>query len=188
MRTLAILLAVLTFTCGAAALPALTTQPAAKQAKKVWTNEDLERLRPDWRPERPTPVTAEEQAAAETPEATAASPEASEERKTEEETQIAPTVAPKPPDRRNQADYWQKELAPLQAEWAQVESQISRIQRARAAGEGISSSVHLLDNSSRLSPENQIQLLEQRRAELLRKISDLEDEARRANIPAGWVR
>ncbi|HEY4684401.1 MAG TPA: hypothetical protein VIH17_14275 [Candidatus Acidoferrales bacterium] len=198
MRTLSPVFAILIFTCGAAAPAAQTTQPTAKQAKKVWTNEDLERLRPGWRLERPAPAQPEEQPAGTvkrdpfrpqataTPQAPPARAEA--ERKIEEENQIQPTVTPKPPDRRTQADYWQKQIVPLQAELAQVEGQISRIQRARVTAEGISNAVNLLDHSSRLSPENQLQLLEQRRAELLGKISDLEDEARRANIPHGWLR
>ncbi len=185
MRILLTLIATLSFVCVGTAWPAQTTQPTAKQVKKIWYNDDVERLRPDWRPEPLPPGIAQERQA-ERPKLAPASAEA--ETKVEEEATVEPGVAPKPPDRRNQADYWQKQLAPLQAELAQVESQISGIQRARVTGEGMSNGVNLLDHASRLSPENQVQLLEQRRAELLRKISELEDEARRMSVPPGWLR
>ncbi len=198
MRILLSRLAILAFVCAAVAGSGQASPPP-EHPKKIWYNEDVERLRPDWRPEpvlslsmgqdQPalmgTPHLVREEVAV----TSAPVPISSEsETKAEQETTVEPKIAPEPPDRRAQPDFWQKEMAPLQAELGQVEDLMGRIQRTRATGEGISNGVNLLDNSSRLSPENQIQLLGQRRAQLLQKISDLEDEARRANIPPGWLR
>jgi hypothetical protein len=198
MRALGITLAILVFASVAVAVPGETTQPRAKLPKKIWTNDDVERLRPGWHAERPAePAPAEQPAEGVESEAVAPPtaepvPEAAEqkpeEKPAEPETPVAPSVPPKPPDQRQQLDHWQKELAPLRAELADVEGQISRIRQALTTGEGASNGVNLLDNSSRLSPENQIGLLEQRRAELLQKIAELEDDARRSSIPPGWLR
>lgn len=75
---------------------------------------------------------------------------------------------------------WAERLRPLQQELAQVEAEI---QRMRAQ----------LPNSPAPAEGNdftrdQIRSLEARRAELQRKISDLQDEARRSGAPAGWTR
>ena len=186
MRILLSRLAILAFVCAAVAGSAQAAPPS-EQPKKTWYNEDVERLRPDWRPElvvMETPNGAREVAVASA--RLPIRPES--ETIAGHEVIVELKIASEPPDRRAQPDFWQKEMAPLQAELARVEDQIARIQRTLATGQGISNGVNLLDNSSRLSPENQIQLLGQRRSELLQKISDLEDEARRANIPPGWLR
>jgi hypothetical protein len=198
MRALGITLAILVFAGVAIAAPGETTQPKAKLPKKIWTNDDVERLRPGWHAERSAqPAPAEQPAEGVESEAVAPPPaepvpeaaeQKPEEKPAEQETPVAPSVPPKPPDQRQQPDHWQKELAPLRAELADVEGQISRIRQALTTGEGASNGVNLLDNSSRLSPENQIGLLEQRRAELLQKIAELEDDARRSSVPPGWLR
>jgi len=79
------------------------------------------------------------------------------------------------------ADQWAARLRPLQQELAQVDAEIARM-RAQ------------LPNSPAASAEgndftrNQIRNLEAQRAEIQRKISDIQDEARRSGAPAGWTR
>jgi chromosome segregation ATPase len=82
-----------------------------------------------------------------------------------------------PEEQRGQ---WAERLRPLQQELAQVEAEIQRMRaqlpNSPAPAEG--------NDFTR----NQIRNLEARRAELQRKISDIQDEARRAGVPAGWTR
>jgi predicted nucleic acid-binding Zn-ribbon protein len=78
------------------------------------------------------------------------------------------------------ADQWAARLRPLQQELTQVEAEIQRMRaqlpNSPAPAEG--------NDFTR----NQIRNLEARRAELQRKISDIQDEARRIGAPAGWTR
>lgn len=86
-----------------------------------------------------------------------------------------------PPQGPATAGQWAERLRPLQQELAQVDAEI---QRMRAQ----------LPNSPAPSAEGndftreQIRNLEARRAELQRKISDIQDEARRSGAPAAWTR
>jgi hypothetical protein len=86
-----------------------------------------------------------------------------------------------PPQGPATAGQWAERLGPLQQELAQVEAEI---QRMRAQ----------LPNSPAPSAEGndftreQIRNLEAKRAELQRKISEIQDEARRSGAPAGWTR
>lgn len=86
-----------------------------------------------------------------------------------------------PPAEAPSAGQWAERLRPLQQELAQVDAEI---QRMRAQ----------LPNSPAPSAEGndftreQIRNLEVKRADLQRKISDIQDEARRSGAPAGWTR
>lgn len=74
---------------------------------------------------------------------------------------------------------WEAKLRPLREELARVEADLARV-RSRATppapGSGGNPTTDL------------ILQLESRRTELQRQISDLEDQARRGGVPAGWIR
>ena len=106
-----------------AAAPQAAEKPAKPKAKKVWTNDDLDRL-PRWRistaSSEPAPAKA---AKAEGEEAE--SPEAAGEETTAEKA-AGEKPAPKPPKEQD-AEYWRRQLAPLRQQLQDVEAQMARI-------------------------------------------------------------
>jgi chromosome segregation ATPase len=83
-----------------------------------------------------------------------------------------------------QREAWQKRLQPLRDELARAELELERMQ-AQAAAQGLT----LYPETSTGSPTSALlRRLETRAAELRQQIASLEDEARRAGVPPGWVR
>jgi len=75
-------------------------------------------------------------------------------------------------------------VRPLRQELERVEAEIQRV-RAEADGRGMT--LYGVTAGGSMTA-NQLQQLENRRANLLSRIAALEDEARRAGVPAGWLR
>ena len=81
-------------------------------------------------------------------------------------------------------DAWVARVRPLRQELERVEAEIQRV-RAEADARGMT--LYGVTAGGSMTA-NQLQQLENRRANLLSQIAALEDEARRAGVPAGWLR
>lgn len=165
------------------AAPAQTPQKVSKpKAKKVWTNDDLERL-PRWSistassEPTPPPAKAEGAEAAEVGEAAGETPSA------EKPAEKAPV--PKPPKEKD-PEYWRRQLAPLRQQLQDVDAQIARVRSGEGSAE--SGGMNVARAGGPLGPENTIQQLERRRASLQQQIDAIEDQARRQGIDPGYLR
>ncbi len=158
------------------AIPSLgfQTQPPAKKAKKVWTNEDVEALRPGGITIlKPSPaVSSAPPAAAE--EAAAKK----EEEKPEGEKKAGLTPLEK----------ILKRLAPLREELTVVEMRLQTLRGSLATGNTTGGAINVDKAPGGLNTENQLTQLENRRSILQRQIADIEDEARRLGISPGALR
>lgn len=156
----------------AAAAPAAAPSAADRRKPKVWSNDEIELL---VRGQRISLVG--EGTAAVAPAEEAASAEAG----AEEEAPAEPL-----PPKEQTPEYWQERLKPLREELAKVdqELQASRSGQNRAA----SNAIDVSGNAPGVDVRDTIARLEQRRADLQRQIEDIQTEARRMGIPAGWVR
>ena len=170
-RLLAALVAAL-FVLGCSA-PALASQaqPPAKKARKVWTNEDLEALRPSGVTVSTPPAAAP---AAATEAAVADSDEKAGGKKKEKEVDPVEKIL--------------KRLAPLRTELDSVEARLRALRQARSTGNTSGGTVDISQSPGGLNTENQVSQLEQRRSDLLRQIAALEDEARRKGVAPGAIR
>lgn len=165
-----------------AALPQAAEKPAKPKAKKVWTNDDLERL-PRWTistassepaPAKPEKAEVEEAETADTTTEAAATEKPAEEK-----------PAPKPPKEQD-AEYWRRQLAPLRQQLQDVEAQISRIRSS--TGQAESGGLNVARPGGPLGPENTLEQLERRRASLQQQIDSIADQARRYGIYPGLLR
>ncbi|MFQ5926849.1 MAG: hypothetical protein ACE5MH_05380 [Terriglobia bacterium] len=159
----------------------------ANTPKFVWTNDELERLRPSGRVNivgtRRAEATAEE------------TPEAEEGELVEEEVgaeeEAGEGEEPKPlPPREKDPAYYRERLQPLRRELAQVERRITDLQRniRTGAGGAATGGVGLLQPSTGVDPRDTLQQLQRRRDDLQRRIAAIEDEARRNGISPGQLR
>lgn len=99
-------------------------------------------------------------------------------------------VAPRQPYRKERDPEWYRErLAPLEAERDGISARLAAIRAALANPLAYQEPGVRLDRSHlRLSPQNELALLEARRAELELQISSILDEARRNWILPGLLR
>ena len=104
--------------------------------------------------------------------------------KTVEQTLGPRREGPRTPDQDREA--WLARLRPLREEIAEIDAQLTRI-RADAARQGLSISGASGTGGGSMTADL-INQLERRRAELQQQVAALEDEARRAGVPAGWLR
>lgn len=144
----------------AAAIP--RDQAQEKDPRKVWTNEDLEHLAA--RPLANTP----------------ASPAS------DESPQASPVE--KHYVRAKDAKWYVSQLKPLQTQVEQIDKQLRSLRQARKDGRGTTGAVALDQDAEGVTTDAQIQVLEQRRKQLLLKIDDLEDQSRRNGLDPGAVR
>lgn len=172
------------------AAPRQTAQKASKpKAKKVWTNDDLERL-PRWTistaSSEPTPAPAKAAKAegeeAESAEAAGETPGAE---KPAEGKPAAETPAPKP-QKEKDPQYWRGQLAPLRQQLQDVEGQIARVRSG--VGQAESGGLNVTRAGGPLGPENTLEQLQRRRASLQQQIDAVEDQARRQGIDPGYLR
>ncbi len=182
-RLLATLVAVLFVLAGSAPLtgsqaapaqrPAPKSQPPAKKARKVWTNEDVEALRTSGTgaSEAPTAASAASSASGEASAAGESADKAGAQQKEE-----------------NPVEKLRKRLTPIRTELDSVEAQLRALRQTSSSGKTSGGVVDVSKSPGGLNTENQVTQLEQRRAELLRQIADIEDEARRAGISPGSIR
>jgi len=147
-------------------------QPPAKKAKKVWTNDDLEALRPGGATSSEAPAAPAPPAAGETPAA----------------GESADKAAPQKQAGESPVELLRKRLAAVRADLDSVEAQLRSLRGARTSGNTTGGGVDVNKTTGGMNTEDQIVQLEKQRADLLRQIADIEDEARRAGMAPGAVR
>ena len=147
-----------------------TNRANQSRQPKVWFNEDLERLGG----EVSVVGSASAPAASAGGEAAAA-----------EGGAAGGESKPEPP-KENTAEYWQQRLAPLRAEMAQIDQQLSQFRSNQ--GKAASNTLDVNINAAGADVQDTIRRLEQRRTQVQQQIDDLQAEARRKGVPTGWVR
>jgi hypothetical protein len=146
-----------------AAQPSAAQEGAVKKpAKKVWSNEDLKQLSS---PGIATPTTQ------------AASPDPGSGDATRNHY-----VRVKDPK------WYVGQLGPLREEIAHIDRQLKVIAQARKDGRGTTGAVALDQEPEGVSTDAQAALLQKRRAALVSKIDELENEARRNEVSPGALR
>jgi len=137
-------------------------RPEKKESKRVWTNDDLEHL-------------------AARPLANAAPSPAS------EESPLTTSVE-KHYVRAKDPKWYVSQLKPLQAQVEHIDSELRTLRQARKDGKGTTGAVALNQDTEGVTTDAQIQVLDQRRKQLLLQIDELEDQARHNGLDAGSVR
>jgi hypothetical protein len=167
-----LILLAMSFLVPPSAKPALTARAARgadTAAQKVWTNEDIARLR-EMAPISIFSVSASSQASqAESPSVAAG----------------APT---KPYVKELDPRWYAQQRETLQARIDADQQQISDIQQIEQTGDGISGAIPLDKNAPGLTPYATVQILRKQIAQIEAQIDDLQDLARRNGIPAVAVR
>lgn len=143
------------------------------QRPKVWTNDDLERLREEGA------INVVGAAAPAAPAAGAAEEEGGE-ASAEEKPQ------PKPP-KEETPEYWQERLKPLRDELAQIDKQLQQL-RAGQKGQASSNAISLTADNPGVQVEDTIRQLEKRRTDLQQQIENIQLEAKRKGIDPGYLR
>lgn len=146
-----------------------TNRANAPRRGKVWTNDDIERLKGGGA------VTVMGSA----PAAPASEEPLAEESAAGEEGEEAP---PKEETR----EYWQGRLRPLQEELTQIDQQIQNLRRSE--GQAASNAINVLGGNPGVQVEDTLRRLEKHRTEIQQQIAALQEEARRKGVPPGWVR
>jgi hypothetical protein len=166
------------FAAGGAANAAAGAKPSAAAAakpdiqKKVWTNDDVERLNPAFNPNAPrgTQVAGAQPVAAARP------------------LRPAPaTIAPSAPvDPLEDPEWYAQQLAPLEDELASIDSREEQLRQFRASGATIPTAGLVLNAPCEgITTDNLIAQLDARRQEVAQEIDDLGDTARRNGMPPG---
>ncbi|HXE75626.1 MAG TPA: hypothetical protein VNN18_08330 [Candidatus Xenobia bacterium] len=153
---------------------AVPSAAESKRGPKVWTNDDIERL---VRGQTIDIIGTLAPAATPAQEAAPAEGEAAEAPAEEEQ--------PQKPKEQTQ-EYWQERMKPLREEMAKIDQQLQQLRGGQ--GQAVSNAINVNTNAPGVDVADTIRRLEQRRGELQRQIEDLQAEARRAGVPAGWVR
>jgi len=151
-----------------------TNRANQSRQPKVWFNEDLERLGGE--------VSVVGSASAP---AASAGGEAEGEAASAGGGAAGGESKPEPP-KENTAEYWQQRLAPLRAEMAQIDQQLSQFRSNQ--GKAASNTLDVNINAAGADVQDTIRRLEQRRTQVQQQIDDLQAEARRKGVPTGWVR
>ena len=142
---------------------------ADKPKRKVWTNDDLQNLKPG----APISVMGGAQ-----PAATAAGEPG--------EPAAADGAAESAPNPEDTREYWQERLKPLREELAKIDQQSRQFRTGR--GQAASNVIDINTNAGGISVADALQRLERRRAEIQQEITALQTEARRKGVPPGYVR
>lgn len=136
--------------------------PPKDHAKTLWTNDELQRLA-----SRPV----------------ANAPESS-----TGDTSPSGTHVREHYSRQKDPKWYVRQLHPLREELISTESELKALQQARKYGKGVTGAVALDQEPEGVNPEGQVEVLQQRRAQLLRKIDELEEQARHNEIVPGELR
>jgi hypothetical protein len=142
---------------------------ADKPKRKVWTNDDLQHLKPG----APISVMGGAQPAAS---ATGEPGEAA----------AAEGAAESAPDPEDTREYWQERLKPLREELAKIDQQLRQFRTGR--GQATSNVIDINTNAEGIGVADALQRLERRRTEIQQEITALQTEARRKGVPPGYVR
>ncbi len=135
-----------------------------KEAKKVWIDEDLKRPRLS-EPGAPTGVTL---------------PDSQNVNANEDVGEHY--------SRTKDPAWYVKQISLLREEVEKIDVQVRGLRETLKTGKGITSQMVLDQDTPGVSPEAQVQVLQQRRSQLQRQIEDLEEEARKNDIGRGILR
>ena len=149
-------------------------QPRRKLEKKVYTNDDLVSARSSRAAEQPPSEPSP--AAVPLSQAETASP-------TEE---TASESLPKDRD----PSYWRERVAPLQQELARLEEEIRRLSglTGTMSHTQTGAGMNLAGRGGSFNPQQTLENLERRKQELESRLAVIAEEARRAQVPPGWLR
>ena len=89
---------------------------------------------------------------------------------------------------RHLSKWYAKQLAPLHQELVEIDQQLRALRQARKDGKGTTGAVALDKAPEGVSADADLLLLQQRRTQLVQRINDIEDEARRNDVAPGAVR
>jgi hypothetical protein len=84
--------------------------------------------------------------------------------------------------------WYAKELVPLRQELVEIDQQVRAMRQARKDGKGTTGAVALDKVPEGVTADAQLLLLQQRRIQVLQRIGDIEDEARRYEVVPGAIR
>jgi hypothetical protein len=90
--------------------------------------------------------------------------------------------------RQKDPKWYARQLQPLREELNRTENELKALQQARKYGKGVTGGVALDQEPEGVTSEGQVEVLQQRRAQLLRKIDELEEQARHNEIVPGELR
>ncbi|HET6929189.1 MAG TPA: hypothetical protein VFI45_02620 [Candidatus Acidoferrum sp.] len=141
--------------------PALGQETQTQPPKKVWTNDDLKRL-----PSEPV-ANAKGEASSESP---------------------GDQKASEPYRREKDPQWYAGQLEPLRRELDAVEDNLRGLRAASTSGKGGTGVVNLGQEEEGVTTDGQITLLQRRREQLLKRIDELEEQARHHDIPPGVLR
>jgi hypothetical protein len=167
--------------CLAASIPAAAfaaggSKPAAAATpdtqKKVWTNDDVERLNPDFDASRPS-----------RPDSTASTaPVVALPSATVQGVSVAVAAALEP---QQDPRWYAQQSDSLDAELAGIESQEAELRNFRATSTGLPTGLVLGAPCEGITTDNRIAQLEARRQEIFQQMDDLGDLARQNGLPPG---
>jgi hypothetical protein len=153
-------------------LSVLSLHPAARKdssVQKTWTNDDIDALRAN------APVSFFNSPA--TLQLVAVPPRAN-----------APVAVKPPYVKELDADWYATEIGAVQTEIAASSAVVQRIEDIRKSGVGISNVIPLDREDVGLTPESTIQILQAQSKQLTARVDDLQELARRNDIPPGAIR
>jgi chromosome segregation ATPase len=84
--------------------------------------------------------------------------------------------------------WYAKQIVPLRQELVEIDQQIRTIRQARKDGRGTTGAVDLEKEPEGVTADAQLFLLQQRRTQVLQRVAEIEDEARRNEVAPGAVR
>lgn len=84
--------------------------------------------------------------------------------------------------------WYAKQMVPLRQELVEIDQQIRTIRQARKDGRGTTGALDLEKEPEGVTSDAQLLLLQQRRTQILRRIGEIEEEARRNEVAPGAVR
>lgn len=160
LRGVSILTHVALFSSLVAQLSVAQEGPAKKPAKKVWTNDSLQHLSP---------------------------PEAATAQATSSDTGNS-GLPSKHYVRAKDPQWYVKQLSPLREEIAHIDRQLKDITEARKGGRGATGAIALDQEPEGVSTDAQAVLLQKKRIVLVKRIDELESEARRNEVSPGALR
>src|SRR5882762_5965161 len=91
-------------------------------------------------------------------------------------------------ERAKDPKWYAKQLVPLRQELVDIDQQIRAMRQARKDGKGTTGAVALDKAPDGVTADAQLLLLQQRRTQVLQRIDDIEDEARRNGVVPGTIR
>jgi hypothetical protein len=171
---LAVAVPVATFAAGD---PKPAGSPKPDREKKIWTNDDVEWLNPEFDPNRPKQTAAAGAASASAPSAPGA--------QSAKPAAPVPIVLVAPLDPQQDPRWYAQQLDPLEAELDGIESREAQLRGFRATSAGLPTGLVLSAPCEGITTDNLIAQLEARRHEILQEIDALGDVSRQNGMSPG---